>query len=107
MLILTLFLSTLIVIICFITILYFVTNVLNTRYYITYIDKEYTLIDVNVTEKYIDYSNDTRYIEEREYLDITVTSFILFIFYLYFVSDKSKQNFFDKYFINHSDNVVY
>lgn len=106
MLILTLFIITLIVVICFICLLYFVVRVLDTRYCICLIDKEYQLIEVNSLEKYIDYSTDTRYIEEREYLNITLISFVFFIIYLS-CANKEERNFFDRYFDNYSDNIVY
>lgn len=104
MLILTLLVATLIVVICFICLLYFVANVLNKRYVIVSINKCYRLIDANTLEIYIDNVND---IDERNYLDITLISFSLFIIYLFACTHKENKNFFDKYFNKHYDTIVY
>lgn len=99
MLIFTLLVATLIVVICFICLLYFVANVLNKRYVIVLIDNSYQLIDVNTLEN-LD-------IDERNYLDITLISFSLFIIYLFACTHKENKNFFDKYFNKHYDTIVY
>lgn len=107
MLILTLLVATLIVVICFICLLYFVANVLNKRYIIVLIDNSYQLIDVNTLENYIDNVNNVLDIDERNYLDITLISFSLFIIYLFACTHKENKNFFDKYFNKHYDTIVY
>ena len=104
MLILTLLVATLIVAICFICLLYFVANVLNKRYVIVLIDNSYQLIDANTLENYVDNILD---IDERNYLDITLISFSLFIIYLFACTHKENKNFFDKYFNKHYDTIVY
>lgn len=104
MLILTLLVATLIVVICFICLLYFVANVLNKRYVIVLIDNSYQLIDANTLENYVDNVLD---IDERNYLDITLISFSLFIIYLFACTHKENKNFFDKYFNKHYDTIVY
>ena len=107
MLILTLLVATLIVVICFICLLYFVANVLNKRYIIVLIDNSYQLIDVNTLENYVDNVNNVLDIDERNYLDITLISFSLFIIYLFACTHKENKNFFDKYFNKHYDTIVY
>lgn len=107
MLILTLLVATLIVVICFICLLYFVANVLNKRYVIVLIDNSYQLIDANTLENYIDNVNNVLDIDERNYLDITLISFSLFIIYLFACTHKENKNFFDKYFNKHYDTIVY
>lgn len=107
MLILTLLVATLIVVICFICLLYFVANVLNKRYVIVLIDNSYQLIDVNTLENYVDNVNNVLDIDERNYLDITLISFSLFIIYLFACTHKENKNFFDKYFNKHYDTIVY
>lgn len=104
MLILTLLVATLIVVICFICLLYFVANVLDKRYIIVLIDNSYQLIDANTLENYVDNVLD---IDERNYLDITLISFSLFIIYLFACTHKENKNFFDKYFNKHYDIIVY
>lgn len=104
MLILTLLVATLIVVICFICLLYFVANVLDKRYVIVLIDNCYQLIDANTLENYVDNVID---IDERNYLDITLISFSLFIIYLFACTHKENKNFFDKYFNKHYDTIVY
>lgn len=104
MLILTLLVATLIVVICFICLLYFVANVLDKRYVIVLIDNCYQLIDANTLENYVDNVLD---IDERNYLDITLISFSLFIIYLFACTHKENKNFFDKYFNKHYDTIVY
>lgn len=104
MLILTLLVATLIVVICFICLLYFVTNVLDKRYIIVLIDNCYQLIDANILENYVDNVKD---IDERNYLDITLISFSLFIIYLFACTHKENKNFFDKYFNKHYNTIVY
>ena len=79
MLILTLLVATLIVVICFICLLYFVANVLDKRYLIVLIDNSYQLIDANTLENYVDNVNNVLDIDERNYLDITLISFSIFI----------------------------
>lgn len=106
MLILTLLVATLIVVICFICLLYFVANVLDKRYVIVLIDNSYQLIDVNTLENYVDNVNVLD-IDERDYLDITLISFSLFIIYLFACTHKENKNFFDKYFNKHYDTIVY
>ena len=106
MLILTL-LATLIVVICFICLLYFVANVLDKRYVIVLIDNSYQLIDANTLENYVDNVNNVLDIDERNYLDITLISFSLFIIYLFACTHKENKNFFDKYFNKHYDTIVY
>lgn len=106
MLILTLLVATLIVVICFICLLYFVANVLDKRYVIVLIDNSYQLIDANTLENYVDNVNNVLDIDERNYLDITLISFSLFIIYL-FATHKENKNFFDKYFNKHYDTIVY
>lgn len=106
MLILTLLVATLIVAICFICLLYFVANVLNKRYVIVLIDNCYQLIDANTLENYVDNVNILD-IDERNYLDITLISFSLFIIYLFACTHKENKNFFDKYFNKHYDTIVY
>lgn len=107
MLILTLLVATLIVVICFICLLYFVANVLNKRYVIILIDNSYQLIDANTLENYVDNVNNVLDIDERNYLDITLISFSLFIIYLFACIHKENKNFFDKYFNKHYDTIVY
>lgn len=107
MLILTLLVATLIVVICFICLLYFVANVLNKRYVIVLIDNCYQLIDANILENYVDNVNNVLDIDERNYLDITLISFSLFIIYLFACIHKENKNFFDKYFNKHYDTIVY
>lgn len=104
MLIFTLLVATLIVVICFICLLYFVANVLDKRYVIILIDNSYQLIDANTLENYVDNVLD---IDERNYLDITLISFSLFIIYLFACTHKENKNFFDKYFNKHYDTIVY
>lgn len=107
MLILTLLVATLIVVICFICLLYFVANVLDKRYIIVLIDNSYQLINVNTLENYVDNVNNVLDIDERNYLDITLISFSLFIIYLFACTHKENKNFFDKYFNKHYDTIVY
>lgn len=107
MLILTLLVATLIVVICFICLLYFVANVLNKRYVIVLIDNCYQLIDANTLENYVDNVNNVLDIDERNYLNITLISFSLFIIYLFACTHKENKNFFDKYFNKHYDTIVY
>lgn len=107
MLILTLLVATLIVVICFICLLYFVANVLDKRYIIVLIDNCYQLIDANTLENYVDNVNNILDIDERNYLDITLISFSLFIIYLFACTHKENKNFFDKYFNKHYDTIVY
>lgn len=107
MLILTLLVATLIVVICFICLLYFVANVLDKRYVIVLIDNCYQLIDANTLENYVDNVNNVLDIDERNYLDITLISFSLFIIYLFACTHKENKNFFDKYFNKHYDTIVY
>ena len=107
MLILTLLVATLIVVICFICLLYFVANVLDKRYVIVLIDNSYQLIDANTLENYVDNVNNVLNIDERNYLDITLISFSLFIIYLFACTHKENKNFFDKYFNKHYDTIVY
>lgn len=107
MLILTLLVTTLIVVICFICLLYFVANVLDKRYVIVLIDNCYQLIDANILENYVDNVNNVLDIDERNYLDITLISFSLFIIYLFACIHKENKNFFDKYFNKHYDTIVY
>lgn len=107
MLILTLLVATLIVVICFICLLYFVANVLDKRYVIVLIDNSYQLIDANILENYVDNVNNVLDIDERDYLDITLISFSLFIIYLFACTHKENKNFFDKYFNKHYDTIVY
>ena len=107
MLILTLLVATLIVVICFICLLYFVANVLDKRYVIVLIDNCYQLIDANTLENYVDNVNNVLDIDERNYLDITLISFSLFIIYLFACIHKENKNFFDKYFNKHYDTIVY
>lgn len=107
MLILTLLVATLIVVICFICLLYFVANVLDKRYVIVLIDNSYQLIDANTLENYVDNVNNVLNIDKRNYLDITLISFSLFIIYLFACTHKENKNFFDKYFNKHYDTIVY
>lgn len=107
MLILTLLVATLIVVICFICLLYFVANVLNKRYIIVLINNSYQLIDANTLENYVDNVNNVLDIDERDYLNITLISFSLFIIYLFACTHKENKNFFDKYFNKHYDTIVY
>ena len=107
MLILTLLVATLIVVICFICLLYFVANVLDKRYIIVLINNSYQLIDANTLENYIDNVNNVLDIDERNYLNITLISFSLFIIYLFACTHKENKNFFDKYFNKHYDTIVY
>lgn len=107
MLIFTLLVATLIVVICFICLLYFVANVLNKRYVIVLIDNSYQLIDANTLENYVDNVNNVLDIDERNYLDITLISFSLFIIYLFACTHKENKDFFDKYFNKHYDTIVY
>lgn len=107
MLIFTLLVATLIVVICFICLLYFVANVLDKRYVIVLIDNSYQLIDANILENYVDNVNNVLDIDERNYLNITLISFSLFIIYLFACTHKENKNFFDKYFNKHYDTIVY
>lgn len=107
MLILTLLVATLIVVICFICLLYFVANVLDKRYVIVLIDNSYQLLDANTLENYVDNVNNVLDIDERDYLNITLISFSLFIIYLFACTHKENKNFFDKYFNKHYDTIVY
>lgn len=104
MLILTLLVATLIVVICFICLLYFVANVLDKRYVIVLIDNSYQLIDANTLENYVDNVNN---VDKRNYLNITLISFSLFIIYLFACTHKENKKFFDKYFNKHYDTIVY
>lgn len=106
MLILTLLVATLIVVICFICLLYFVANVLDS-YIIVLIDNSYQLINANILENYVDNVNNVLDIDERNYLDITLISFSLFIIYLLACTHKENKNFFDNYFNKHYDTIVY
>ena len=87
--------------------MYFVANVLNKRYVIVLIDNSYQLIDANTLENYVDNVNNVLDIDERNYLDITLISFSLFIIYLFACTHKENKNFFDKYFNKHYDTIVY
>lgn len=107
MLIFTLLVATLIVVICFICLLYFVANVLNKRYVIVLINNSYQLIDANTLENYVDNVNNVLDIDERNYLNITLISFSLFILYLFACTHKENKDFFDKYFNKHYDTIVY
>lgn len=107
MLILTLLVATLIVVICFVCLLYFIANVLDKRYCIVLINNSYKLIDVNTLENYVDNVNNVLDIDERNYLDITLISFSLFIIYSFACIHKENKNFFDKYFNKHYDTIVY
>lgn len=107
MLIFTLLVATLIVVICFICLLYFVANVLDKRYIIVLINNYYQLIDANTLENYVDNVNNVLDIDERDYLNITLVSFSLFIIYLFACTHKGNKNFFDKYFNKHYDTIVY
>lgn len=107
MLILTLLVATLIVVICFICLLYFVANVLDKRYIIVLIDNSYQLIDANTLENYVDNVNNVLDIDKRNYLNITLISFSLFIIYLFACTHKENKIFFDKYFNKHYDTIVY
>ena len=107
MLILTLLVATLIVVICFVCLLYFIANVLNKRYCIVLINNSYKLIDVNTLENYVDNVNNVLDIDERNYLNITLISFSLFIIYLFACTHKENKNFFDKYFNKHYDTIGY
>lgn len=111
MLIFTLLVATLIVVICFICLLYFVANVLKRYYCIVLINNSYQLIDVNTLENYVDNVNNVLDIDERNYLNITLISFSLFIIYLFACTHKENKNFFDKYFDKyfnkHYDTIVY
>lgn len=107
MLILTLLVATLIVVICFVCLLYFIANVLNKRYCIVLINNSYQLIDVNTLENYVDNVNNVLDIDKRNYLNINLILFSLFIIYLFACTHKENKNFFDKYFNKHYDTVVY
>jgi hypothetical protein len=107
MLILTLLVATLIVVICFVCLLYFIANVLDKRYIIVLINNSYQLIDANTLENYVDNVNNVLDIDERNYLNITLISFSLFIIYLFACTHKENKNFFDKYFNKHYNNIVY
>ena len=107
MLILTLLVATLIVVICFICLLYFVANVLDKRYCIVLINNSYQLIDINTLENYVDNVNNVLDIDERNYLNITLISFSLFIIYLFACTHKENKNFFDNYFEKNYDTIVY
>jgi hypothetical protein len=107
MLIFTLLVATLIVVICFVCLLYFIANVLDKRYCIVLINNSYQLIDVNTLENYVDNVNNVLDIDERNYLNITLISFSLFIIYLFACTHKENKNFFDKYFNKHYDTIVY
>lgn len=102
MLIFTLLVATLIVVICFVCLLYFIANVLDKRYCIVLINNSYQLIDVNTLENYVDNVNSV-----LNYLNITLISFSLFIIYLFACTHKENKNFFDKYFNKHYDTIVY
>lgn len=106
MLTLTLLVATLIVVICFICLLYFVANVLDKRYIIVLIDNSYQLINANTLENYVDNVNNVLE-NERDYLNITLISFSLFIIYLFACTHKENKKFFDKYFNKHYDTIVY
>lgn len=93
MLILTLLVATLIVVICFICLLYFVANVLDKRYVIVLINNSYQLIDANTLENYVDNVNNVLDIDERNYLNITLISFSLFIIYLFACTHKENKKF--------------
>lgn len=103
MLILTLLVATLIVVICFICLLYFVANILDKkRYVIVLIDNCYQLINANTLENYVDNVNN---IDKRNYLNINLISFSLFIIYLFAYTHKENKYFFDKYFNKHYDTI--
>lgn len=69
---------------------YIISNIGNSKCY-------YQIIDVSTLELYLNGSN----IEERDYLDITFVSFILFLLYISCVKHKTSKNFFDTYFMKH------
>lgn len=79
----------------------------NKRYVIVLIDNSYQLIDANTLENYVDNVNNVLDIDERNYLNITLISFSLFIIYLFACTHKENKNFFDKYFNKHYDTIVY
>lgn len=106
MLILTLLVATLIVVICFICLLYFVANVLDEQYIITSFDNNnYQLAHINIVE-YYDKKSDY-IVDERKYLNINIISFTLFILYIFVQDANNSKNFFDKYFNKHYDIIVY
>ena len=109
MLIFILLLATLIVVVCFVCLLYFITNVLNTYYVITNIGSicYYQIVDANTLEENIDNVNNVLDIDERNYLDINVITFTLFLLYIFCVKEKANKNFFDSYFCKHYKTIVY
>lgn len=107
MLILTLLVATLIVVICFICLLYFVANVLDKQYIITSFDNDnnYQIAHVNIIEYYNEKSNYI--VDERKYLNITFVSFTLFILYVFVQNINNSKKFFDNYFEKNYDTIVY
>ena len=65
------------------------------------------ILSIETTPSNEEYFNNVLDIEERDYLDITLISFSLFIIYLFICTHKENKNFFDKYFNKHYDTIVY
>ena len=86
---------------------YLLTLFCSKRFIIVLIDNSYQLIDANTLENYVDNVNNVLDIDERNYLNITLISFSLFIIYLFACTHKENKNFFDKYFNKHYDTIVY
>lgn len=107
MLILTLLVATLIVVICFICLLYFVANVLDKQYIITSFDNDnnYQLAHINIIEYYDEKSDYI--VDERKYLNISIISFTLFILYIFVQDENNSKKFFENYFNRNYDTIVY
>lgn len=87
--------------------LFVIIRTLNKQYIITSIDNDsnFQLAYIDIVT-YCDETNDYS-IDERKYLDITLTSFTLFICFILFVRDYSKTNFFEKYFSKKYKTIIY
>lgn len=87
--------------------LFVITSILNKQYIITSIntDSNFQLVYIDIVT-YLDEINDYN-VDERKYLDITLTSFTLFILFVLFVQDYSKTNFFEKYFEKRYKTIIY
>lgn len=107
MLILTLLTVTLIVIICFVCLLYFVVNVLDKQYIITSFDNDnnFQIAHINVVEYYDEKSDYI--VDERKYLDVTLISFTLFVLYIFIQDENNSKKFFENYFEKNYDTIVY
>lgn len=90
-------------------ILFVITSILNKYYVITNVGSilYYQMIDANTLENDIDKVNDYLNVDERNYLDINIITFVLFLLYVSCVKYKAHKNFFDTYFTKHYKTIVY